>query len=83
MHPLVRRILRFDFRGKKERAEALAEILVNLEREGKIQIYETYEDGEWDFAWKIIENQEEGEVKSNQHLNGLWLEGENHEESRT
>ena len=56
MHPLVRRILRFDFRGKKERAEALAEILVNLEREGKIQIYETYEDGEWDFAWKIIEN---------------------------
>jgi hypothetical protein len=64
MHPLIRRILRFDFQGKKERAEELAKILVNLEREGKIQIYETYEDGEWDFCFRRIGNQEEGEVKS-------------------
>ena len=55
LHPVIRRILRFDFRGRKARAEELAKNLVKLEDEGKIQIYEIYENGEWDHAIKRID----------------------------
>jgi hypothetical protein len=52
MHSVIRRILRFDFWGKKERTETPEEVLMKLEKEGKIEIYETYEDGKWDFCIK-------------------------------
>ena len=57
----IRRILGFDFWGRKAQAERLVEVLVRLEEEGEIQIYETYDNGEWDFAIKKIDGKRGGE----------------------
>ncbi len=61
MRSFIRRILGFDFWGRKAQAEKLIEVLVRLEEEGEIQIYETYENGEWDFAIKKIDGKRGGE----------------------
>ena len=57
----IRRILGFDFWGRKAQAEKLVEVLVRLEEQEEIQIYETYENGEWDFAIKKIDGKRGGE----------------------